>query len=53
MKYQVRNMMGALVLVGLGKKTKEELEELLVSKSRKKAWKAVSASGLYLERVNY
>lgn len=53
MKYQVRNMMGALVLVGLGKKTKDELEELLITKSRKKAWKAVPASGLYLEKVNY
>lgn len=53
MKYQVRNMMGALVLVGLSKKTKEELEELLASKDRKKAWKAVPACGLYLEKVNY
>lgn len=53
MKYQVRNMVGALVLVGLHKKTLEDLEVLMNSKSREKAWKAAPACGLYLEKVNY
>lgn len=53
MKYQVRNMVGALVLVGLHRKTLEDLEILMNSKSREKAWKAVPTCGLYLEKVNY
>lgn len=53
MKYQVRNMVGALILVGLHKKTKEEFQDLFLKKSRKKAWKAAPACGLYLEEVNY
>ncbi len=53
MKYQVRNMVGALILVGLGKRSKEEVEELLQNKSRASAWKAAPACGLYLEKVEY
>ena len=53
MKYQVRNMVGALILVGLGKRSKEEVEELLQNKSRERAWKAAPACGLYLEKVEY
>lgn len=53
MKYQVRNMVGALILVGLHKKSIDEFEDLFLKKSRKKAWKAAPACGLYLEEVNY
>ncbi len=53
LKYQVRNIVGALILVGLSKKTKEDLEELLARKSRKKALKGAPACGLYLESVDY
>lgn len=53
MKYQVRNMVGALILVGLGKKSKIDIEFLLASKSREKALKAAPACGLALKRVFY
>lgn len=53
MKYQVRNMVGALILVGLNKKTVCDIETLLNSKSRKKALKGAPACGLYLKKVAY
>ena len=53
MKYQVRSMVGALIEVGLGKKSRMDLQELLDSKSRKKALKGAPAEGLYLKYVNY
>lgn len=53
MKYQVRNMVGALILVGLAKKNKQDIANLLESKSRKKALKAAPACGLYLKQVFY
>lgn len=53
MKYQVRNMVGALILVGLGKKTKEDILEVLEAKSREKALKAAPACGLILKQVFY
>ena len=53
MKYQVRSMVGALIEIGLGRKTKEELQILLESKSRKRAPKGAPANGLYLEQVYY
>lgn len=53
MKYQVRNMVGALILVGLGKKTSSDIKDLLDSKSREKALKGAPSCGLYLKEVNY
>jgi len=53
MKYQVRNMVGALVLVGLHQKSISELSLLLASRSRKKAWKASPTCGLYLKDIVY
>lgn len=53
MKYQIRNMVGALILVGLGKKTTSDIQFLLESKSREKALKGAPACGLYLKEVNY
>ena len=53
MKYQIRNMVGSLILVGLGKKNSLDIKDLLDSKSREKALKGAPACGLYLKRVNY
>lgn len=53
MKYQVRNMVGALIEVGLGRKVFEDVEEILNAKSRKKALKGAPSCGLYLEDVYY
>jgi len=53
MKYQIRNMVGALILVGIGKKTSGDIKFLLESKSREKALKGAPACGLYLKEVNY
>lgn len=53
MKYQVRNMVGALIDVGLGKKDDSYILELLNNKSREKASKCVPGCGLYLNKINY
>lgn len=53
MKYQVRSLVGALIEVGLHRKTKEDLLLLLESKSREKALKGAPAEGLYLKKVYY
>ena len=53
MKYQIRNMVGALILVGIGKKTSVDIKFLLESKSREKALKGAPACGLYLEKIEY
>lgn len=53
MKYQIRNMVGALILVGLNKKNSLDIKHLLDSKSREKALKGAPACGLYLKQVNY
>lgn len=53
MKYQVRNMVGALIQVGLGKKSVKDIEVLLESKSREKALKGAPSCGLYLNKVIY
>lgn len=53
MKYQIRSMVGALIEVGLGKKSRNDLQILLDSKSRKKALKGAPAEGLYLKSVDY
>ena len=49
----VRNLIGSLALIGSGQRNIEWIEELLVSKDRKKAGKQFPASGLYLVNVEY
>ena len=49
----VRNLVGSLALVGSGEKDEDWIEDLLVSKDRKKAGKQFPASGLYLVSVEY
>lgn len=53
MKYQIRNMIGALVEVGSHKKTKEDLIRIMDLKDREKAGYMVPACGLYLTDVIY
>ncbi|MFC1931687.1 tRNA pseudouridine(38-40) synthase TruA [Chloroflexota bacterium] len=51
--HQVRNTVGALIKVGLGKMTVDEFHSILEAKSPGLAGPAAPACGLYLMRVNY
>ena len=53
LKYMVRNMVGTLIEVGLGKRSAENLAEVLESKDRKKAGQTAPAHGLFLLKVHY
>ena len=53
MRYQVRNMVGALLRIGQNKLTIDELVKILESKDRTKACKTAPAEGLYLVSVKY
>ena len=52
-RYMVRNLVGALMLVGKGKITGVMLKDMLDSQYNKYNYMTVPASGLYLERVDY
>ena len=49
----VRNMMGTLVEVGLGKRKPGDMRQILQAKDRKKAGRTAPAQGLCLVKVNY
>lgn len=49
----VRNLTGTLVEVAKGKRTPEEMKEILESKDRKRAGRAAPAKGLFLFRIDY
>jgi tRNA pseudouridine38-40 synthase len=49
----VRNIVGTLVEVGLGRRKPEEAKTILIAKDRKKAGKTAPAYGLCLLRVDY
>ncbi|MGB0749747.1 MAG: tRNA pseudouridine(38-40) synthase TruA [Magnetospiraceae bacterium] len=51
--HQVRNMVGSLALVGLGKWGAKDLEQALAAKNRAAGGPTAPAAGLYLERVGY
>ena len=51
--HQVRNTVGALIRVGLGKMPIDEFENLLEAKQPGLAGPTAPACGLYLMRVNY
>lgn len=53
MKYQVRNIVGALIEVGSLKKTKEDLIRIIDLKDRSKAGIMAPSCGLYLNNVKY
>ena len=49
----VRNIVGTLLEVGRGKRTPQEVKEILDSRDRKKAGRCAPACGLYLKEVKY
>lgn len=49
----VRNLVGTLVYIGIGKLKKEDLSSILQSKDRKQAGITAPAHGLYLHQVFY
>ena len=49
----VRAIVGTLIDVGLNKTTLEELKQILESRDRRRAGRAVPAEGLYLQEVSY
>jgi tRNA pseudouridine38-40 synthase len=51
--HQVRNLVGALVWVGLGRRPPEWLAEVLVSRNRDRAAATFAPDGLYLAGVRY
>ena len=53
LRHQVRNTVGALIRVGLGKTSIEEFRDIIEAKEQGLARPAVPACGLCLERVNY
>jgi tRNA pseudouridine38-40 synthase len=53
LRYMVRNIVGTLVDVGLGKITAADFEHILESKNRSQAGMTAPARGLTLVRVNY
>ena len=53
MKYQVRNMVGTLIKVGLGKLDASIIDEILKDKTKSKYVFTAPSEGLYLLEVNY
>lgn len=51
--HMVRNIMGALLYVGQGRKTPQWLDELLVLRDRRLSAPTFSSAGLYLAQVRY
>lgn len=52
-RYMVRNMVGALMLVGNGKEKPEVIKTMLESMEKCTNYMTVPANGLYLEKVDY
>jgi tRNA pseudouridine38-40 synthase len=53
LRYMVRNIVGTLVEIGLGKISPEDVKKILDSKDRTLAPATAPAHGLFLKRVNY
>lgn len=53
LKFMVRNIVGTLVDVGLGKTTPDEFNEILKSKDRSNAGMTAPPHGLFLKHVEY
>ncbi|MDW8371958.1 MAG: tRNA pseudouridine(38-40) synthase TruA, partial [Geminicoccaceae bacterium] len=51
--HQVRNLVGTLVQVGLGKRPLSWPAEVLAARDRRAAGPTAPACGLYLERIDY
>lgn len=53
LRKMIRNIVGALILIGNGDKPVNYIKEILLTKERMGNLKCVFAGGLYLEEVNY
>ena len=53
LRYQVRNMVGTLILVGQGKIRSEEIINIIRKEDRRYAGKTATSEGLYLKNVFY
>lgn len=51
--HMVRNIVGSLILIGLGRRPHDWLAEVLASRDRKQAGPTAAAQGLYLVGVRY
>ena len=52
-KYQIRNMVGLLIQIGLGKKDKNCIKEILENLDRSQGFRTAHPEGLYLVSVKY
>ena len=52
-KYQIRNMVGLLIQIGLHKKDKTEIATILLNKNRSQGFRTAHPEGLYLVKVIY
>ncbi|MBL6972203.1 MAG: tRNA pseudouridine(38-40) synthase TruA, partial [Desulfobacterales bacterium] len=53
LRFMVRNIVGTLVDVGLGKNTAKDFKRILLSKDRNLAGVTAPPQGLFLMQVNY
>ena len=53
LRFMVRNIVGTLVDVGMGKTTSDQFKEILFSKDRSRAGATAPAHGLFLKEVRY
>jgi len=53
LRFMVRNIVGTLVDVGLGKITSDDFKEILLSKNRSMAGATAPPQGLFLMKVKY
>ena len=53
LRFMVRNIVGTLVDVGLGKMTPDDFKQILASKNRNLAGITAPAHGLFLANVKY
>jgi tRNA pseudouridine38-40 synthase len=53
LRYMVRNIIGLLIQIGLGRRPHEDMANVLASKERSSAGPTAPPQGLYLEQVLY
>lgn len=53
LRFMVRNIVGTLVEVGTGKRTPEDIRQILASRDRSRAGATAPPQGLFLVRVDY
>jgi tRNA pseudouridine38-40 synthase len=53
LRYMVRNIVGALVDIGRGRRSREDVAGILAAKDRRKAGLTAPPQGLFLKEVRY